>query len=105
MIAMREEARDVGQARHEYRAECICMRCEVETLERTLPAQLARYDMQVSEGKTVRGEVRPRQSTVPAALGCEVSGEKEVAARRRRVTAALQALSRVWKQSKLPRGA
>ena len=59
--------------------------------------------MQMSAGKTVLGEVQPRHSTMPAVLGCEVSGEKEVAARRRRVTAALQALSRVWRQSKLPR--
>ena len=39
VIAMREEARDAGHARHAYRAECTCMRCEMETLERTLPAQ------------------------------------------------------------------
>ena len=100
---MREEVRDAGQARHEYRAEYTCMRCEMETLERTLPAQFARYDMQMNEGKTVRGEVRPRENTMPAVLGCEVNGEKEVAARRRRAAAAFQALSRMWKQSKLPR--
>ena len=103
VIAMREEARDAGHARHAYRAECTCMRCEMETLERTLPAQFARYDMQMNEGKTMRGEVGPRENTIPAVLGCEVSGEKEVVARRRRVAAAFQALTRVWKQSKLPR--
>ena len=103
VIAMREEARDADKARHEYREECMCMRCEMETLERTLPAQFARYDMQMNEGKTVRGEVRPRENTLPAVLGCEVSGEREVAARRRKAAAAFNALCRVWKQSKLPR--
>ena len=95
VIAMREEAREVDQTRHEYQEECSCMCCGMETLERTLPAQFARYDMQMNEGKTVRGEVRPRENTMPAVLGCEVNGEKEVAARRRRAAAAFQALSRV----------
>jgi hypothetical protein len=59
--------------------------------------------MQMNAGKTVRGEVGPRENTIPAVLGCELNGEKEVVARRRRVAAAFQALTRVWKQSKLPR--
>ena len=103
IIAMREEAREVDQMRHEYKEECSCMCCGMETLERMLPAQFARYDMKMNAGKTVRGEVQPRHNTLPTVLGCEINGEKEVAARRRRVTAAFQALSRVWRQSKLPR--
>ena len=65
MIAVREEAREVGQARHQYRAECSCMDCRVETLVRTLPAQLAMCGMQVSAGNSVR-----------STLECEVSGER-----------------------------
>ena len=55
VTAMREEAREVGQPRHEYRDVCTCMSCGMETLERTLPAQFARYDMQVNAGKAARG--------------------------------------------------
>ena len=88
VIAMREEAREVDQTRHEYQEECSCMCCEMETLERTLPAQFARYDMQMNSGKTVRGVVQPRHNTLPAVLGC---------------TATFQALNRLWRRSKLPR--